>query len=216
MNYALSEEHSSDPQTHDLYNKAFWDKLSEIFRLTREMVEEKARELGIDLNVVDVQAEQEWERIREAAENHECCLAAKSYSQRVKDWFDSAEDLFEQKTDDLNLQARLELPDLDPAGQASGIKDAIEIIHWYQYFIYVKLVRALKGKLDDVPDDSDGSAKIAMIAIRRSIAAWGQMCEHFPHRQDDILDILVHLERLHKKAQATFPHAMAFVRPGLD
>jgi hypothetical protein len=134
----------------------------------------------------------------------------------VTEWFDSAEGLFEQKTDELNLEARLELPESDPAGQASGIEDAVEIIRWYQYFIFVKLVRALKGKLDDFPEDSDGSAKIALIAITRSIAAWGQMYEHFPQRQDDILDMLVHLERLHKKAQATFPNAMAFVRPGLD
>jgi hypothetical protein len=217
MNFALSEEHFSDPQTRDLNNKAFWEKLSEIFRLTAEMVEETAREQGIDLDSMDLQATQdERESIENAAEDHECCRAAKSYSEWVKDWFDSAESLFEQKTDELSLQARLELPESDPAGQASGIKDAVDIIRWYQHFIYVKLARALQGKLDDVAGDSDGSAKVALIAIARSIAAWGQMCEHFPQRQDDVLDILVHLEQLRKKAQTTFPNAMAFIRPGLD
>ncbi len=217
MNFALSEEHFCDPQTRDLNNKAFWEKLSEIFRLTREMIEEGARERGIDLSSIDLQAAQdEQERIDKAAEDHECCRAAKSYSERVMDWFDAAEGLFEQKADELNLQARLELPQSDPAGQASGIKDAIDIIRWYQHFIYVKLMRAVQGELDDVPGDADGSAKVALIAMDRSIAAWGLMHEHFPQRADEILDMLVYLDRLRKRTEEIFPNARAFVRPGFD
>ncbi len=94
---------------------------------------------------------------------------------------------------------------------------------WYQHFIYVKLLRAVQGKLeetpqglDEFPKDSDGSAKVALIAIDRSIAAWGQMREHFPQRRDDILDVLVHLDRLRRKTETLFPDARAFVRPGFD
>ena len=42
---------------------------------------------------------------------------------------------------------------------------------WYQHFIYVKLIRAVQGKLeetpqslDEFPKDFDGSAKVALIA----------------------------------------------------
>jgi len=181
------------------------------------MDKEDAREHGIDLDALDLQAaKEERQNIRNAAENHECCQSAKAYSERVKNWFDSAEDLFEQKTDELNLQARLELPDFDPTGQVSGIKDAVDVIRWYQHFIYVKLARAVQSRLDDVANDSDGSVKVVLIAIERSIAAWGQMCEDFPQRQDDILDILIHLDRLYKNTEMTFPNATAFIRPGLD
>jgi hypothetical protein len=69
---------------------------------------------------------------------------------------------------------------------------------------------------EEFPKDSDGSAKVALIAIDRSIAAWGQMREHFPQRRDDILDILVHLDRLRRKTETLFPDARAFVRPGFD
>jgi hypothetical protein len=217
MNFALSEEQFSDPETHDMKNKAFWDKLSEIFQLTRQMVEESAEEHGIDLDSLDLQAAaEEHENIRNAAENHECCRAAQIYAQMVKDWFDSASELFEQKEDELNLQVRLELPDSDPAQEAAGLKGAVDVIRWYQHFIYVKLVRAMEGSLEEFAYDSDGSAKVALIAIDRSMAAWGQMHEHFPQHQDDILDIIVHLDRLRRKAEATFPNARAFVRPGLD
>jgi hypothetical protein len=141
----------------------------------------------------------------------------------VNDWFDSAKELFEEKADDLGLQVRLELPGYDPAEEADNLKDSVDIIRWYQHFIYVKLIRAVQGKLeetpqglDEFPKDSDGSAKIALIAIDRSIAAWGQMREHFPQRRDDILDVLVHLDRLRRKTETLFPDARAFVRPGFD
>ena len=42
------------------------------------------------------------------------------------------------------------------------------------------------------------------------------MCEHFPQQQDSILNILVYLDRLRRKAGAAFPDAGAFVRPGFD
>ncbi len=224
MNFALSEEEFADPQTHDINNEAFWEKLSEIFQLTLEMLKETAREQGIDLDSPDLQqAADERETIRNSAKHHECPCAAKVYGQMVNDWFDSAKELFEEKADDLSLQVRLELPDSNPAEEVGNLKDSVDIIRWYQHFIYVKLIRAVQGQLvdisqglDEFPKDSDGSAKVALIAIDRSIAAWGQMREHFPQRRDDILDVLVHLDRLRRKTETLFPDARAFVRPGFD
>jgi len=224
MNFALSEKQFSDPQAQDINNKAFWQKLSEIFQLTLEMLKETAEEEGIDLDSLDLQAASDEERITsDIAKNHECSCAAKAYAEMVRDWLDSAKDLFEEKADALNLKARLELPDSNPAKEAASLKDSVDIIRWYQHFIYVKLVRATRGSLeeasqslDEVSEDASGSAKVALIAIDRSIAAWGQMREHFSGRRDDILDILVHLDRLRRKTETLFPNARAFVRPGFD
>jgi len=111
----------------------------------------------------------------------------------VNDWFDSAKYLFEEKTDELNLKLELELPDSDPAREAAGIENCVEIIRWYQNFISAKLARAVRGSLEDDEasgGDSCGSAKIALIAMDRSLGAWGQMSEHFPQYKDNILDIL--------------------------
>jgi hypothetical protein len=224
MNLALSEEHFDDPESRDINNRAFWDKLSEIFQVTLEMVKETAKEQGIDLNSLDLQqAAEERETTRNLAENHECAILAKAYSETVKIWFDSATELFEQKADDLSLEVRLELPDSNPAGEAATLKDSVDVIHWYQHFIYVKLLRAIRGTLeetseglDEIPEDANGSAKIALISIDRSIAAWGQMSRHFPEREDDILNIVVHLDRLRRKTEMVFPYARSFLRPGLD
>ncbi|HIJ54182.1 MAG TPA: hypothetical protein HPP66_13695 [Planctomycetes bacterium] len=224
MNFALSEEHFDDPQSRDMNNKAFWDKLSEVFQVTLEMVKETAKEQGIDLDSLDFEQEKdEHEATRNLAEDHECARLAKVYSETVKNWFDSAEGLFEKKADDLGLQVRLDLPNSNPAQEANSLKDSVDVIRWYQYFIYVKLVRAITGTLeesseglDEIPEDAKGSVKIALISIDRSIAAWGQMRRHFPEREGDILDILVHLDRLRRKTEAAIPDARAFVRPGFD
>ena len=97
------------------------------------------------------------------------------------------------------------------------------MVHWYQYQIYVKLMRAVRGDLeerpeilDEFPKDSDGSAKVALIGIDRSIAAWGELQNRTPLHNSDVLGILLHLERLRRKVERVFPDARAFIRPGFD
>ena len=224
MNYALSEEQFSDPEARDIHNEKFWEKLRETFQVTLEMLKEMAEQEGIDLDSLDVEeTAEEDERIEEIAESNECCRAARAYGEMVNRWFDAATDLFEEKGDELSLKAQLELPNADPAGEAVSLKDAVEVIRWYQHQIYVKLMRAVRGKLeerteidDDFPKDSDGSAKVALIAIDRSIAAWGELRNQFHEQEDDILDLLVHLDRLRRNVENEFPDSRAFVRPGFD
>jgi len=97
-------------------------------------------------------------------------------------------------------------------------------VQWYLLFIEVKLRRAVQGAVDerqlhieDLPRDSDGSAKITLLAIDRSLAAWARLREHFAAAHGDaILDLLVQLERLRRAAEAKFPTARKFRRPGFD
>lgn len=224
MVFAVSEQQFDDPAAHDLNSEAFWKGISETLRVTIEMLHELAQEQGIELDSVDVEADMdEHQRIQETARNHECARAAAVYADMVDAWFDAAEDLFAEKEDELNLRVRLDVLGDDPHAEAARISDAVEIIRWYQYQIEVKLLRALQGAmeewpaiLEDYPKDSDGSAKVALIAMDRSIAAWGELYQHFPDRQDDVLDLLVHLDRLRRRTEQEFPAARAFVRPGFD
>ena len=97
-------------------------------------------------------------------------------------------------------------------------------MQWYQHFISVKLQRAIGSRVHEAeegdfgfPKDSEGSAKVALIAIDRSIAAWARLREHFEAGHGDaILDLLVQLERLRREAEREFPRARAFQRPGFD
>ena len=224
MNYALSEEKFSDPESRDIQNEKFWQKLTETFQVTLEMLKELAEQEGIDPDSLDIEKTSEEEKLtEEIVKNHECCGEARAYVEMVDTWFDSATEIFEEKGNELHLKAQLELPNDDPVGEAVNLKDAVEVIRWYQHQIYIKLMRAVRGKLDEeseimneYPKDSDGSAKVALIAIDRSISAWGEMRNQFPERENDILDLLVHLDRLRRKTEKVFPDARAFVRPGFD
>jgi hypothetical protein len=50
----------------------------------------------------------------------------------------------------------------------------------------------------------------------RSIAAWAALLTHFPDPQDRILNLLATLKALLRQAEASFPNARAFLRPGFD
>lgn len=224
LNYALSEEQFADPETRDIKNEAFWEKLAETFQVTLDLVKEAAEREGIDLESLDIEEAAEEERLKdEVAKNHEPCRAAKAYVDMVDDWFQSARELFGQGEDEVDSEVRVDLSDVRPDQEESALGDALEVIRWYQHQIYVKLMRAVRGELDEreeileeFPKDSDGSAKVALIGIDRSIAAWGEVGSHLPMLKNDILNILVHLDRLRRNVEKAFPDARTFIRPGFD
>ena len=77
----------------------------------------------------------------------------------------------------------------------------------------------MSAKPDDLEfslDDANGSAKVAIIGIERSIAAWAGLLPHFPEQENGILDLLVILKRLLPQVEAAFSNARAFQRPGFD
>lgn len=153
---------------------------------------------------------------------------AMKYIKAVDDWFKDHEGEFEEKQLVLQSIENMKLPGVDPAAKAADILDCVDIVRWYEHQIYVKIRRALSGAPDDeddessapedefLPSDSDGSAKVALIGMDRSIMAWGKLRGHFPDESDAILTILVHLDRLRRNAEKRFPKARAFHRPGLD
>ena len=62
---------------------------------------------------------------------------------------------------------------------ADSIKNALEVIRWYQHQIYVKLKRAfIHDDLDEeenlvLQSDADGSAKVSLIGMDRSTRSLG-------------------------------------------
>jgi hypothetical protein len=224
LNYAIDKEAFGDT-ARDLNNKEFWDKLHLIFQQTIEMIKELAMERGIDLNTLDMESKsEEISKWLNETKDHKLSLSAHHYSKMVDSWFESEYPLFEQRQDELNTMLKLGISGSEPHAQATEINDAIEVIRWYQHQIYVKLMRALKqeesvdlqGEDNALQRDSDGSALVALIAIDRSMGAWGKLQEYFPEKTDSILDILLHLDRLRQMTEKMFPDARNFKRPGFD
>lgn len=224
LNFALGEEQFADPESRDITNKLFWEKLADTFQVTLDLLKEIAEREGIDLDALDTEKLADEEKPNEqATENHECCRAAKVYADMVDDWFDSARDLFGQREDELNLNVLPEIPNVSSFREDAGFEEALQVVCWYQHLIYAKLMRAIHGRLEEKPEihdefasDSDGSAKVALIAIDRSMAAWGEIRNYYPLGDGDILDLMVHLDRLRRSVEKVFPAARGFIRPGFD
>ena len=229
LNYAmqLEEWDPDDAASHDITNEKFWKKLEHQFRDTIEMIRESAKELGVDLDDPKLQAEVAAEEMRERLdlENHPLTFAAMEYLEATDKWFMEAEAAFHAKGVELETMARIETG--DPANEATELQDWVEVVRWYQKFIFVKLSRAIGSQANEhaekdeelkaFPKDSDGSAKIALIAVDRSIAAWSGLRATLGHdEKDEILNLLVQLAAIRRQAEKLFPEARAFVRPGFD
>jgi len=199
--YATEQEDNDSPENRDLRNEAFWRKLSEIFHDTREMIVDWAQNAGVDFNAFAEDDEARCKRKRQLVDNHPLTKAGKKYANAASDWF----------------------REFDQTIEFGDVEDAREVIQWYQYQIAVKTMRALSGRkeeleedLTDFPKDSDGSAKVALIGIDRSIAAWRMMQMTSPDRVESIVPLILQLEGLRRRLEKSFPQARDFIRPGFD
>ena len=209
-------DHNGATENHDTHNEVFWDKLSSILDETQDMIAAWARDAGVDLTYVPEEEVKTRKRRRQLVDNHPLARTGKKYANAASDWF-------RQFDQDVTLS------DLRPSDaereQSEQLEDAREVIQWYQYQIAVKIMRALSCRDDgwedelemaDFPKDSDGSAKVALIGIDRSIAAWRMMQLSLPDSADSIVPLILQLERLRKRVEKSFPEARDFVRPGFD
>ncbi|MBS3919589.1 MAG: hypothetical protein KG012_11970 [Deltaproteobacteria bacterium] len=209
MNFAISEEEFPDPEARDIRNEAFWERMSGIMKETMELLRGSAKEWGIELETtVSIEDMKEMKAKDEEVKNHLLSRSAKKYSEWVEDWFKERETLFFETA--------------AAAREGVSLEEAIEVIRWYQYFICAKAMRAVRGKVEDeeednaFPSDSDGSAKIALIAIDRSIAAWATIRHYLDDDEKEVIDLIAFLDSLREAIEKTFPRAREFIRPGFD
>ncbi len=208
LNYKIGKENYGDLEKHDITSAEFWEGFANLMKDTLEMFKDMAEEMGIDLDSI------EPDKSEKSAENvfHLTSEMANKYISLVDDWFDSTKYVFENSEVYQKLNSSKEA--------VVKFDDITQIIRWYQMQIYVKLRRALDGEdndfSEDFPNDSDGSAKVALIGIDRSIGAWTKMLEFFPDRKAKLLKIISFLKRLCNIVEKKFPKARKFVRPGFD
>jgi hypothetical protein len=202
----LPESSKSDgPAMSDLNNAKFWEEMIGILKETGEMIEEFAAERGIDLNSVGAEAAvEEHKERRKSAREKKLTKTAGRYIQMAMEWLKSEDD-------DLMEAARFD----------EALRDALEVIRRYQFLPALKILYCfmrndLGVEKDPIQNDSNGKAKVALIAIDRSIAAWGKLSLLLSEKAGGIMPILSHLEALRRHTEQTFPHARDFIRPGFD
>jgi len=201
----ISEFEMDGPEL-DMKNEEFWEHLSMIFQATYEMIAEGAQEMGIDLTESNI------EYVKPVHHETSAEKTARSYGLRLLKWLEKNDELFVQKTEILKMTNE---------EQVVTFQDAIDVIHWYSLFIAVKIHRATLEPYDFDDEETDrydnnGSAKIALIAISRSLEAFAFLYNHLHELEDEVLGFLADLSKIQRMMKKKFPDAMNFKRPGFD
>lgn len=222
--YAMEERAMDDSEVdNDLENEKFWEKLSDMMKLTMELVMDMAKEQGIDPDEVDKETFlAEEEKLKNESDEHFLSKISYSYSEKSRQWFEDKKEVVKQKEREILKKEELEISPDKTEEEFLEIKDFMEVIQWYTFQIHVKIKRALMhGDLDPafedpIQNDINGSAKVALIGTKRSIVAWSGMLNHFDEQEDEILELLVILEKIRKGILTEFPDVNRFKRPGFD
>jgi hypothetical protein len=110
----------------------------------------------------------------------------------------------------------------DAFAEVSDPDDPRAVVSWFYSMIYVKVRRAVRGLAEDDPTvrgwpaDHEGSAKVALLAVERSQAAWLQIVERGLATWPEAEPFVRQLLWLRDEIERIFPNARAFVRPGFD
>ena len=214
-----------DTDLRDLTNEKFWRNLDSIFKDAHELIRECAQEAGVDLEALQTEAAIAEHQVEtENAKGHQLSVLARNYGAAVHTWFENQLVAAESLTDDRSAQAKREAIAID-------VQSAVEVIRWYQFFIAAKIFRALMGGDDELggvypadnedeinpaQTDANGSAKIALIAIERSLGAWRIVQSCVPDKTDSIAPMMATLANLRCGIEETLPLARDFIRPGFD
>lgn len=104
------------------------------------------------------------------------------------------------------------------------IREAVEIVSWDHTLIWVKLHRALDGRDrcrtgeddedDPVQNDWNGTAKLTLILLERSEAAWRTLAQ--AATGDLPGELATVLAQIRAEVEQEFPRARDFIRPGFD
>lgn len=193
--------------TLDQDNETFWKSIGDQLEQSMQLMLEEAKRLGVDLNSLPLADDKAREQLREKNRSHPAAELGLRYSQSVYHWRENLPEFRE-------LMEELKSPTL---------KNSLEVVTWYEVFIHAKVMRALSGKSsednwpeDDYPKDYDGSAKIALVAIERSVKAWSTLLKLMPEHTVEIIGFMAMLEQLQSVLEREFPDAWSFIRPGFD
>jgi hypothetical protein len=213
------------------------DHLKERFDQVRTLVTRRStfsvEELlkHVDLDSRDPVAEAKEDARRERLRRHPVVREAHAYSDLARAWFEVETEALRRHANGLVHRAEVEdVDDLPSMSELARILDAIDIVRWDSYLIFVKLHRAIDGRGEDaegsgdadedvwddpIQNDYNGSAKLALTLIDRSEGAWRAIDHWFPSCGGARL-LADQLAALRVSTEREFPRARAFLRPGFD
>ncbi|NJN33407.1 MAG: hypothetical protein HC817_03285 [Saprospiraceae bacterium] len=107
--------------------------------------------------------------------------------------------------------------------QNLALADALSVIEWYSFSMTSKVHRVtslffdpLSIPTDPIQNDRNGTAKLALVFVEKSLGAWESVRTIFPEMTDGLIDIFLTLTHIKRDVQMLFPDAHKFKRPGFD
>ncbi len=218
LNHSIEEDQNCKLEEIDEANERFWYSIKDSFELAFSLIEDLAKEEGVDLESIEIDEDDEIDNKVDILTH-----ISMNYANMVDEWFENNQNIIENELLKPKKQSHLQLIHPHTTQIPISLKEVIEVISYYKYAITVKLSRAIKSRdneanmrLEEMSKDSDGSAKIALIEIERSMSAWSELLKYFDTEKKDILKIICHLKQILEMAEKEFPQARSFIRPGLD
>jgi hypothetical protein len=220
--YAIEREENRD-EPDDINSDSSWKKLASILMQTKELIVTWAKENNVDLsqNSFEEIGRERMER-RRRVKSHRLAIDGEKYASAVTEFFEKEFRPLDTIADTVETRSAI-------VEETDCLRDAVDVIQWYQFFIAVKTMRGLmsrenEGGVEKFWDrenfkyrkDSDGSIKVALIAMDRSINAWRILQLLRPEFFEPINPLIATLENLRKEMELEFPHAREFIRAGFD
>ncbi|RYU95300.1 hypothetical protein [Emticicia agri] len=219
MNFAMrkyKEEDKSETNTGD--------NLTEVLQQTTDLIKQIIEDKGMSWEEVASEADKETHTVdpHKEADKHWNVRAAKEYTYLYGSFLKEEQGFMRGKGVEFQNELNKGIISVEEAEEALlQIEDAFEVINWYQSLIYIKIRNACQlffeeDLSDFMVDYYNGKAKLTLVSIDRSLAAWLVLQVHFPEKVNKITRILFQLEKLRRQIEKDFPNARKFVRPGLD
>jgi len=207
--FAVGAEMERDQAPHDRTQENLWPRLETAGTLAGQLLARHADHPGVGLEKHPL-----FKTHDRPVDSHRIGAAAKRYMEFAHKFVKAHQNSLPQRAP-------------DPHVHAVSIAEAFEVIATYHMLLTVKLSRALShDEFDEemesnpefagMPRDQDGTAKLALILIERSILAWAVLSLHEPALAPTALSAMLTLHRLKPAVEKEFPQARAFVRPGFD
>ncbi len=158
----------------------------------------------------DLDEENDLFSAQQKSERHPLVTLCEAHSDEAHDWLSRHYTDFEK-----NLTYWL------AKGHADDMSNGFEVFSYYNHFIHMKLQRAVSGYFEQdsyegADSDMNGSAKVALIALDRSLAALNLLKRYLKTERPTLKKFHHTLEKIRYMAEETFPEARSFIRPGLD
>ncbi|MDJ0595675.1 MAG: hypothetical protein QNJ72_37780 [Pleurocapsa sp. MO_226.B13] len=218
LSHSLEEDQNCQLESIDRANERFWSSIKDSFELALSLVTDLAREEGIDLTAIEIDEDDEIDNKVNILTHR-----AMNYATMVDEWFKNNRNIIENELLKSKTRSLWKSSHSQTTETPISLQEVVEVINYYQYAIAVKLSRAIDSRdreakigLEAISKDSDGSAKIALVEIDRSINAWSELLKSFEAERKDIFKIINYLQQIREIAETEFPNARSFVRPGFD